>query len=425
MRQATLGLLLLAFTTQVAAEEYENPPIEYSKTAPENRISELQRQLDAGTQQLRYDEQFGYLPDLLKQLDIPVDSQMLVFSKTSLQVRRISPYTPRAIYFSDDLYVGYCHSGDVLEISAVDPKLGTAFYTLDQTETEKPHFTRQTDNCLICHGGGQTDGVPGHIVRSLFVDARGQPMLGEGSVRVNHTTPVEERWGGWYVSGTHGEQLHLGNLIVRDGKLKRPVTNDQGRNVTDLARFFSTENYLSPHSDIVALMVLEHQVLVHNLLTNASMATRNALHYEQEINQALGEPMDHRLPSTDSRIRNAGEKLLKGLLFVDEAKLTAPMAGTSSFAQTFAARGPVDPEGRSLRDLDLQTRLFKYPCSYLIYSPAFDALPEELKQYVTKRLRSILAGESSDEKYSHLTASDRQAIESILRATKPELFTEQ
>jgi hypothetical protein len=155
------------------------------------------------------------------------------------------------------------------------------------------------------------------------------------------------------------------------------------------------------------------------------MATRNALHYEQEINQALGEPADHRLPSTESRIRNAGEKLLKGLLFVDEAKLTAPMTGTSTFAKTFPARGPVDPKGRSLRDLDLETRLFKYPCSYLIYSSAFDALPVELKQYVTKRLRSILAGESPDEIYAHLTATDRQAIESILRATKPELFTEQ
>ena len=226
--------LILSPASIKAADDYDRAPIEYSKSTPENCISRLQAALDGGNSKLEYDPDRGYLPALLEALNVPVESQMLVFSKTSLQVSRITPRTPRAIYFNDDVYVGYCQSGDVLEISAVDAQLGTVFYTLDQEPMERQEFFRADDSCLICHSSSRTEGVPGHLVRSLFVNTGGQPIYSAGSHMVDHTTPLKDRWGGWYVTGRHGEQHHLGNLIVRGRRVEEPVDNAEGQNVESL-----------------------------------------------------------------------------------------------------------------------------------------------------------------------------------------------
>lgn len=418
---AAVAVILVTAATIHAGDEFDNPPILYSHSTPENCISQLQQRLDSGAAELSYQGEKGYLPALLKALGVPVESQMLVFSKTSLQVRRITPETPRAIYFNDDVYVGFCQSGEVLEISAVDPKLGTVFYTLTQEEVEKPRFQRHTDNCLICHSSSRTEGIPGHLVRSLYVDVGGQPMLSAGGRVVDHTTPLEERWGGWYVTGTHGAQTHLGNLVISGRDVPRKVDNSRGQNVVELHKRVDADRYLSPHSDIVALMVLEHQTLVHNRLTKANFATRQALDYDAMMNRALGNTEGKHLESTIRRIQNAGDSLVEALLLVGETKLTAPIAGTSGYAEAFTRSGVRDEQGRSLRDLDLQQRLFKYPCSYLIGSPAFDGLPEEMRDYVWRRLWKILSGEDKSEKFAHLSEADRAAIVSILRATKDNL----
>src|SRR5262249_46659298 len=152
---------------------------------------------------LEFADEFGYLPSVLKEFKIPVSSQMLVFSKTSLQRDRISPRTPRAIYFDDDVYVGFCRLGEVMEVSVADTKLGTVFYTLRQQPPAKPQFTRHTENCLSCHAS-RHQGIPAHMVRSVFPDRDGNPILSGGSYRVDQTTPIKNRWGGWYVTGTHG-----------------------------------------------------------------------------------------------------------------------------------------------------------------------------------------------------------------------------
>jgi hypothetical protein len=355
---------------------------------------------------------------VLDALKVPVESQMLVFSKTSLQRQCISPRTPRAIYFNDDVYIGYSNSGDVLEISTADPQLGTVFYTLDQHEEESPRFVRQTDSCLLCHSSSRTEGVPGHTVRSLFADTSGQPIFSAGSNTVDHTTPLEKRWGGWYVTGTHGEQKHLGNLIIRGKDVPLPVDNAQGQNLTQLPSPCDADKYLAPHSDIVALMVLEHQTLVHNRITRANYAVRQALHYQTEFNKALGEPAWNRLESTSRRIESAGNDLVDALLLVDEAQLTAPICGTSGFAEKFPQPGPRDSQGRSLRDLDLKQRLFRYPCSYLIYSPSFDGLHDQMRSYVWQRLWDVLAKGVDAKKFAHLAPADRQAIIVIICATK-------
>ncbi len=413
--------LVLAASIALAADEFEQPPISYSQSTPSNAVARLQVEIERGQRTLDFDPKFGWLPSLLDALSISRDSQLLVFSKTSLQLDRIAPRTPRALYFNDDAYVGYCRAGQMLEISVADPKLGAVFYSLDQRQAPAPKIVRQTETCLQCHGTAQTNHVPGHIVRSVFADARGFPLLAEGTHRVDHRTPIENRWGGWYVTGNSGAASHLGNLVVRDPKRPRPWNDSGDQNLADLSDRISTADYLTSHSDLVALLVFEHQTHLQNLLTQANFAAQQALQYEAEFNRALGEPASNRLGSTQRRIESAGEKLVEGLLMVDEAPLAAPFVGNSGFAERFSQLGPADRQGRSLRDLDLSSRLFKRPCSYLIYSPAFDELPAEMKHFVVGRLREVLAGRGG-EKYRHLTQSDRQAILEILTDTKPDLW---
>lgn len=421
--------ILVAFISVVGAtvcpalDEFEQPPIEYSKGEPDNAVSRLAAQLAENRVEFAYDPQLGYLPALLKALDIPVDSQMLVFSRTSMQRNRISPRTPRALYFNDEVYVGFCHGGDFIEIAAVDPMLGTVFYTLDQeTQEGSPLPTRQTQTCLQCHSATQVDQIPGLLARSVFTGPSGIPILSEGSHRVDHTTPLKDRWGGWYVTGTHGEQPHLGNLIVRDKQAQRPFDNELGHNVMDLSDRFKIADYPTPHSDIVTLMVFEHQIAVHNAITKANFETRRALHYEAGFNEALGKPASNRLDSTTRRIENVGDKLVEALFLLEEPQLTAPITGSSNFTAEFSQRGPRDAHGRSLRDFDLQTRLFKYPCSYLIYTTAFDHLPQEVKTYVTHKMREVLLSDDPQDEFSHISLDDRRAIFEILNETKPELW---
>jgi len=410
-------ILVLGQSAQ-GEDEFERPPISYRASTPVNEVSHLQEQLDQGEISLKFDTDKGYLQSVLDALEIPVSSQILVYSKTSLQARRISPRTPRAIYFNDDVYLGYCHAGDKLEITVMDPKLGAVFYTLGQAEVEKPHLLRQTDDCLTCHSSSRTDGVPGLLARSLFVNATGFPIFSGGSQNVDHTTPLQKRWGGWYVTGKHGTQQHQGNLIIRAQRVPREVDNSQGQNVVDLSDRFKVDNYLTPHSDIVSLMVLEHQLIVHNRMVKASYTTQQALDYEITMNRALNEPENQRRESTTRRIQNAGDALIEALLLRDEAELAGPIEGTSGFAEEFVSRGPRDSKGRSLRDFDLKRRLFKYPCSFLIYSSAFNKLPNEMKDYLWQELWEILANNKKAEEYAYLTPEDRTAIIEILRETK-------
>jgi hypothetical protein len=183
----------------------------------------------------------------------------------------------------------------------------------------------------------------------------------------------------------------MGNVCVVDKDNPEKLDTAAGANVTDLSTLFDVKPYVTPHSDIVALMVLEHQSHMQNLLTRSGFDARMALWYNEALNKAFNEKPDHRSESTSRRLKNAAESLLRYLLFVDEISLTAPVEGTSGFAAEFAARGPRDKQGRSLRDFDLQTRIFKYPCSYLIYGQQFRDLPAEVKEPFFRRLHEILS----------------------------------
>lgn len=403
-----------------SADDLELEPIEYSKTAPQDTIARLQERIDKGEVTLQYDPVRGYLPAVLHALGIHSSSQTLVFSKTSFQRNHISPQNPRALYFNDQAYIGWVRGAPVVELSTVDPQLGTVFYTLDQQPSAKPKFLRQTYECLSCHASTMTRGIPGHVMRSVFAGPDGNPFFQAGTFQTTDESPLKERWGGWYVTGTVGNQQHMGNRLFRNAEDAEAPNLAPTSNLTTLKGRLDTTDLLSPHSDVVALMVMEHQTNVQNLIARATYEARRGLHYQTALNRGLGRPEDELLESTTGRIRSVGEPLVRALLLAKEAPLTAPIKGTSTFAADFQSRGPRDGQGRSLRDLDLTRRLFRYPCSYLVYSPEFDAMPPLAKQYVYRRLREILTGKDTSTDFATLTPADRQAILAILTETKPD-----
>ncbi|MFM8357407.1 MAG: hypothetical protein ACKOET_02505 [Verrucomicrobiota bacterium] len=384
--------------------DLEEGTLRYSKEAATGPIARLQARLASGATVLRHDERFGYLPSLLESLGVPRSSQMLVFSKTSLQREHIRPANPRSVFYADDVYVGFIPGAPVLEISEVDPKLGGVFYTLEQARTETPRLVR-VDNCLECHASARSLGVPGHLVRSFETDRTGVIDLLSGAESVNHRTPLADRWGGWYVSGTHGAQTHRGNLMGKEAYARQAKEPNFAANRPTLEGFFDESRYYGRGSDIVALMVFEHQAHLHNLITRLHYMARQQLAAYGHVNY-LKAPV---------------EAFLRYALFVEETPLTAPLKGDPAFGRDFMARGPRDARGRSLRDLDLQTRLFRHPCSFLLYSEAFAALPDPLKERIHRRLWEILRGEDTSEAYARLDAPGRRALYEILRDTLPGL----
>jgi hypothetical protein len=393
--------------------DFDHGIIAYSKTATTDPIAQLQRRINSGEVTLKSDEQLGYLPAILRELKVPASSQTLVFSKTSFQFTQIGPRLPRALYFNDDVYVGHVQGSRLMEFAAVDPKLGAVFYTLDEDEKGPPRFQREIYFCLICHDSGAiTNGVPGFMTLSVMPDKEGNAMRSAPANAMSDQTPFSSRWGGWYVTGTHGAQQHRGNTIVSIGTPFERVDWSQGANQTKVDPRVDTSEYLRPTSDIVALIALTHQTRIHNLITRANYETLQALH-DAENAGSSGSGV------TAERIRSAVEPLVRGMFFVNEAPLTDSVRGVSGFAEEFEKNGKRDHKGRSLKDLDLNRRFLRYPFSYLIYSPAFDALPAPAKNYFYERARAILAG-TDTANFGHLSAEDRAAISEILIDTKPD-----
>ena len=390
----------------------ENGAIQYAERPVDDPVARLQQKVSSGEVKLEFDETHGYLPSVLRALNVQLESQVLVFSKTSFQAPRISPRMPRALYFNDTTSVGFVRGGDVLELAAQDPRQGVIFYTLDQEESRRPRFERR-DSCLQCHQSGGTLGVPGLFVSSVLPESSGMPLFQFGTRVVNQETPIEKRWGGWYVTGTHGKQIHRGNSIVPNKERHEELAEIPGR--------FDEGAYLSPHSDIVALMVLEHQTHMTNLITRVGFEARMAVYDSEAINKALGRPEEGLSESGVRRVNNATEELLEYMLFSKEASIGDKIEGNSGFAQAFAKAGPRDSKGRSLRDLDLTKRLFRYPCSYMIYSEAFDNMPEVVRERLYRRLKEVLRGGDAKPTFAHLTAEDRQAIFEVVTATKKNL----
>ncbi len=412
-RLASSGCRLDAQRAGAFRGSTEDPAIRYSTSPLNNAVAEVNRKIQDGAITLTFEGRSGFLRSALDALQIPADSQLLVFSRASLQGKLINEQNPRALFFNDRVALGWVRGGEIIEVAAHDESAGVVFYALEQradATTGPPQFKRAFE-CLGCHLAGDTLGVPGLL---MFSSTRPDPSHGFSLPRfVDHSDTMSRRFGGWFVTGSAGSAPHMGNEVAAlDGRPTRELTSVDG--------MFDTDGYRAHSSDIAAHLVFTHQVGMTNLLTRASWQARAA--------DPLLHPPFTATPGEEERITammsGVANEVVDYLLFIDEAKLTDRVRGASGFAERFSTIGPRDSKGRSLHELDLNQRLMKYPCSYLIYSPAFDALPARAKDPIYRRMWQVLSGQEQDGRYrSALSLTDRQAIVEILRDTKTDLPT--
>src|SRR6185312_7817553 len=365
------------------------PAIAYSTAPTADRVDALNARLREGKASLKFNDGNGYLAAVLAALDVPVESQVATFGKNSFQADLIDLKNPRALYFNDAVAVGWERGADLLEVAAQDPKQGGVFYTIEQKPNAKPQFTRN-DNCLACHLSWDTLGVPGFFQMSTLT-VPDDPHSYASGFPSDDRRNFDERWGGWYVTGDLGNLIHMGNVPISN---TTTPARAMARPLKSLDEKFDTKGFPAKTSDVVALMVLEHQTHMMNLITRTGWEARLAAATPGDAKQA-------------ARVEQAADDLVDYMLFVYEAPLTSPVRGTSGFAEKFQALGPKDAQGRSLRQLDLKTRLLKYPCSYMIYSDAFDALPLLARSDIYRKLVRELPKRENG-----------QAILEILRGTK-------
>ena len=378
--------------------------IRYSTTTTTDAVAELSRRMASGGATLTFEPEFGYLRSVLAALNVPIESQLLVFSKTSLQGTFISPATPRAIFFNDSVAVGWIPRAPLLEIAALDPEQGMIFYGLSR-QLGAPTLRRMDATCLSCHVSPSTLGVPGIAVGSITPQLDGSPAMDE-AFTTDHRTPLPKRWGGWYVTGTHGAVRHRGNAFRLQDRAEVEV-GPQSLNVESLGSRLDMSRYPGRHSDIAALLVLDHQAHMTNLLTRLGWEARIALDQSPEV--------------ADRLLTGLVREVVDYMLFIDEVPFESPIRGRSGFAERFAAQVRRDSRGRSLKDLDLMVRLLRYPCSYMIDTAAFDRLPPVAKQAVYRRMWAILSGDDRSTRYRRLSLEDRRTIVEILGDTKRDL----
>lgn len=385
-----------AFAQTAPAEPfpYRQKPVDYFAADLADPVAKLSEKFASGDTRLEFEKGSGWLHSLLKALDVPVESQMLVFAKNSVNARIISPDNPRALYFNDSIYIGFVPGAPFLEISGVDPRKGAIFYSLAQKSDEPPKLVRE-ESCLLCHASANSLTVPGHLVRSFVTDINGNPVRGHS--KINHETPLARRWGGFYVTGDFGAQQHLGNLSTAADLLEYDRHRDGPGRPVNLAKRIDVSKYPAAHSDVVAMLVHDHQTHLHNLITRVN--------YEHQFQREM----------------NSEEELIRYVLFIDEAPLENPILGSSAYEAWFEKQGPCDQKGRSLRQFDLETRLFKYRCSYLIYSEAFDGLPKAVKERLYRRLWDVLIPAGPPAPFDRIPRPERMAIVEILRETKKDL----
>ncbi|MFT4177372.1 MAG: hypothetical protein QM627_12045 [Luteolibacter sp.] len=393
-----VSLVLLAGVTtngkgQYQPPPYELPPILYSSRKPDDDVSRLLQRISLG--EVRFSgSDTDILRTLLRELKVPVASQIVVFSKTSMQSGLVSPENPRALYFSDSIYVGWIPGG-LIEITAIDPELGPIYYAFDPQDArlQRRTFVRET-SCLRCHGGSSHREIPALIARSVITTSDGEILPGQGFRFTDDGTPFEQRWGGWFVTGYTGALPHLGNSFATQDEDFKPTR----KRPSSLSEFFDTSHYLTDTSDVGALLVFQHQLVMHNVLTRASHRSRRA-------------PED---------LEAIAENVVDHLLFRYAAPLPEGLRIDENFRREFTAYTPRAGNGGSLKDFSGQGRLFANRCSFLIGSEAFLALPPPLKEKIYHLLATALDEHAPDTRYAHLEAAERRSILAILNETHPE-----
>jgi hypothetical protein len=407
----TILFFLPLFAAAQIPYDRDYPAMNYAEAETSDAVSRLLADINAGRVELEYRGERGYLESLLALLDIDETSQLLVFSKTARKSRFISPETPRAIYFNDEVYVGYVPETNSLELAAMDPVLGPVFFDLPQNVERSLELDHQTSRCLRCHDAMSNTGggTPRFMMTSRLVDSNGEIASHEVSVIMEDSTPLRQRWGGWYVTGFHGEQETMANFMFEgQARSVRELDLLANGNKPDLSGLVNTAPYLSNHSDIVALLVIQHQITVQNTMTQAAWDYRQLLAEQGEVSA--------------EKVAELAQPVVDVLFMKDQAALGDQIQGLSGFTEYFQSRGPFDNNGRSLRDLDLSSRVFKYPLSYLIYTDAFAAMPEALHSYIVQTIQSVLTADADTAEYPHLDSQTRAVILDIVNTTDSGFF---
>jgi len=408
MRRLALVPALFCAAAALPEPDYhdiDRPPHEYHSRQPRDRFTRVKDDLESGRLAVDRSSEKAFVESLLRALEIPASSQMLAFSTTSLQLRLITPANPRALYFNEDIYLGWVPGGRI-EMLALDPELGAIFYIFDPPRNDQPVRVERSERCMNCHSGADTGRIPGLVVKSVLPGERGGSLKSFRIEQTGHQIPFEERFGGWYVTGDRRLASALGNMVGNyvDGQLlKTPL---------EPGRFFDFARYPVATSDPLPQLLHEHQAGFVNRVVEAGYRARTYLHAGGgQLTAEQGRLLDEQ-----ARI------VVRYVLFADEAPLPAGgLRGDSAFQADFVKTRIAGPGGASLKDFDLRTRLFRHRCSYMIYTPIFNALPPALKQRIHGQLAAALSTTQPAAEYAYLPAAEKQAIRAILRATVPDL----
>jgi hypothetical protein len=393
-------------------EDYalDQPPHDYWKRAIEDPFSRMKADLESGRVELDRKTEKGFVLSLLKALNVPVSSQMLVFSTTSLQLSLISPSNPRALYFNDDVYVGWVPGGRV-EIVSMDPGAGGIFYIFNIPKSEQDALrVERSERCMNCHAGADSRNVPGLVIKSVIPGPGGGSLTAYRIEKSGHDIPLSDRFGGWYLTGAGAFTNHWGNLTGRlspQGLTTYPILP---------GKRFDWERYPVQTSDLLAQLLHEHQAGFVNRVVEATYRTREWLH------------SDHGklTPEHAAGLEAEAKRLTRYILFADEAPLPKDgVEGDSKFKSDFQRTRKAANNGASLRDLDLGTRLFKNRCSYMIYTLAFQGLPKPLKEAVYRTMHHALDSPTPAKEFAYLGQAEKNAINQILRETVPDWSRQQ
>jgi hypothetical protein len=259
---------------------------------------------------------------------------------------------------------------------------------------------------MNCHSVAKTRRVPGLSIRSVIPGSNWGKLVSFRDKQIGHQIPISERFGGWHVTGDPGISNHKGNL--RGEKVGGKIVTD----VIEPGTEFDWSAYLTETSDILPHLLLEHQAGFMNMALEATYRARTYQHIGKgEIK-----------PEHVAVLYGLAEELVRYLLFADEAKFPAGgIRVDPQYREDFLADRKEASNGISLKDLDLETRLFKHRCSYLIYSDVFQATPDLFRQHVYQVLGEAISTEKPDPDFAYLSVTEKKAIRGILRETLSDL----
>lgn len=396
------GLNTLFATGQFPEVDFRNPIHQYDTAVPIDPFSKFLDIIIKEEANLNYKSEKDYLLSLLNLFSISPHSQLLVFSTTSLQLNRISPSNPRAIYFSEDVYLGYVPGGQI-EIIGIDPYLGAIPYIFNLPDKNAPTHPKiyRSKRCMNCHASNDIGGIPGLLISSVI------PAPGGGTIDVfrkrnfGHSVSYNERFGGWHITGPHPFTNSWANSIgsMQEEQIKK-IDNPPGA-------FFGWEKYLTNSSEIIPHLILEHQVGFTNLCISISYKFREISNPNKNLsNQKIKD-----------FIESEAQSLLSYILFKDEPPFPQNQIDKNSkYINDFQKGNNSLKIVHSLRKLNLETRLFENRCSYMLFSNSFKGLPVQIKDHLIPKLHFILTSNSEEvpEEFSYLGVAEKERIHKTL-----------